>query len=112
MAITWTENADSRQNLGDSGIVQVNTATFGFSDYPSGGYPVYAGAFGLSYITSLIPTAYSGTALGLLFEYQKPAVQGPAATNPGFLRLYSGNTEVSASNNILNATVDFLAFGY
>ena len=36
MSITWTEDADSRQNLGDSGILQQNTATFGFSDYPAG----------------------------------------------------------------------------
>ena len=112
MAITWTEDADSRQNLGISGIMQQNTATFGFSDYPVGGYPVYASAFGLSHIRSIIPCGYSGSALGLQFQYQKPAVSGPASSNPGFLRLYSGATEVSASNNINNSTVDLLAYGW
>lgn len=112
MAITWSEDADSRQNLGISGIIQQNTASFSLSDYPVGGYPVYAGAFGMSHIRSLIPCGYTGSALGLLFEYQKPAVSGPAATNPGFLRLYNGGTEVSASNNIIGATVDLLAFGW
>ncbi len=112
MAITWTENADSRQNLGPSGIIQQNLATFGFSDYPTGGYPIYASAFGMSSIRALIPCGYTGAALGLLFEYQKPAVAGPAASNPGYLRLYNGGTEVSASNNISGGTADFIAFGY
>lgn len=112
MSITWTEDADSRQNLGISGIQQQNSAAFSLSDYPSGGYPVYASAFGLSHIRSLIPVAYTGTALGLVFQYQKPAISGPAATNPGFIRVWNGSTEVSVSNNIIGGTVDFRASGY
>ncbi len=114
----WIEDADSRQNLGPSGIIQKNTAQFSLSDYPSGGYPVYAAAFGLSQIRSLIPCGYTGSAAGYVFQYEKPAVSGPASSNPGYLKIFEQNgttgplIEVSASNNINGATADFLAFGY
>lgn len=123
MAITWTEDADSRQNLGISGILQQNSAAFGASDYAKGGYPVYASAFGLSHIRSLIPCAYSaygpGTPGGYVWQYIKPAVSGPAATNPGFLVALEQNAsasnslaEVAAGTNFNGGTLDALAFGY
>jgi|FreactTroBogLake_1042271.scaffolds.fasta_scaffold16914_2 hypothetical protein len=126
MAITWTEDADSRQNLGPSGIIQQNTAAFSVSDYPGlPGYPVYASAFGMSHIRGLIPIAYSsleniaGTPGGYVWQYFKPAVSGPAATNPGYLvpLEQSGVTgalvPVTGSNvNFSGGTVDFVAYGW
>lgn len=122
MAITWIEGADSRQNLGDSGIIQQNTATFSASDYVPGGYPVYAGAFGLSSIRGLWPVSYSANGAGFpggyVWEYIKPAVAGPAATNPGYLKAFQQNgstgplVEVSVSSNFAGGNADFIAFGY
>ena len=120
MAIIWTEDADSRQNTGPSGIQQQNGASFGASDYVPGGYPVYASAFGLSHIRALIPCAYTGTAGAYTWAYIKPAISGPSATNPGYLKVYgdggptSGapSVEVSASTNFQSSTVDFMAYGY
>lgn len=119
MAITWTEDADSRRNLGDSSIQQVNTAAFGVSDYVLGGYSVVPGSFGMSHIRGLIPIAYTGNTGSVTWAYQKPAVAGPAASNPGFLKAYGDGgptvgavaTEVSASSNF-TGVVDFLADGW
>jgi hypothetical protein len=122
MSITWTEDAESRQNLGMSGIIQQNTAVFSASDYVKGGYPVYASYFGLSHIRSLIPCGYAqsgpGTPASVEWKYIKPAVSGPSATNPGFLIALepgaSNSTlvEVSASTNFSVGNLDCLAYGY
>lgn len=122
MSITWTENAESRQNLGMSGVIQQNTASFSASDYVKGGYPVYAGAFGLSEVRSLIPAAYSaygpGTPAGVVWRYITPNPGGNSFTNPGFLvALEPGASnaafvEVSASSNFSAGNVKFLAYGY
>lgn len=122
MAITWQEDADSRQHTGPSGINQQNAASFGASDYIQGGYPVYASAFGLSHIRALIPCAYSasgtGTGAGYEWRYIKPLVSGPAVSNPGFLKAFQQNgttgglVEASASSNFSAGTIDFMCFGY
>ena len=124
MSITWTEDADSRQNLGPSGIIQQNTATFSVSDYQVGGYPIYASAFGMSHIRSLIPCGYgggigAGYPAGYVWQYLKPAVAGPASSNPGYLIALEQNgltgslAQVSASNaNFAGGSLDLLAFGY
>lgn len=125
MAITWTEGADSRQNLGPSGIMQVNKASFSVSDYPVGGYPIYPSAFGLSHITFLIPVGYGGGGVGAgypagyVWQYLKPLIEGPANSNPGFLIALEQNgltgslVPVSASNaNFAAGSLDLCAFGY
>ena len=46
-------------------------------------------------------------------EYIKPAVSGPAATNPGFLGLERRASKLAGiGTNINGATVDVLAFGF
>ena len=123
MSITWTEDADSRQNLGIGGIIQQNKAAFSVSDYQVGGYPVYASAFGMSHIHGLFPVAYSGSGAGTpggyVWQYIKPAVEGPAATNPGYLIALEQDAQtgslvpVTGSNtNFAAGTLDLLCFGY
>lgn len=124
MAITWSEDADSRQNLGIGGIIQQNTASFGVSDYQVGGYPIYASAFGMSHIRSLIPCGYGGGVgagypAGYVWQYLKPAISGPSATNPGYLIALEQNgasgslVPVTGSNtNFGGGTLDLLCFGY
>jgi|SRR5579863_2056645 len=114
MAIIWTEAADSRQNLGPSGIIQENVANFGASDYPAGGYPTPPAAFGMGRIRALIPCAYTGAALGYVWEYDN-------TIQPiGRLRVYQQNGTTgalveTASNTDFSASggsVRLLAFGY
>ena len=119
MSITWTNDGDGRSNLGPSVILQAARASFGASDYVPGGYPVYAGAFGLSTLRGLIPLAYQGTTSGYVWEYIRPTIAGPAVSNPGYLKVYGSGassggvlTEVSASSNFSGGTADFAAYGY
>ena len=117
MSITWTENAESRAMLAPSVQMQQNLASFGASDYVAGGYPVYPSAFGLSTIRALIPTGFSSSAAGtpgsVIWEPIKPAISGPAASNPWYLKALNDTlAEVSASNNISGGTMDWLAMGY
>lgn len=112
--LNWTEDADSRQQTGPSGLWQKNTATFNLSDYPTGGYPVTPAAFGLSRIRSLILGSATGAALGYLWEYdnsQQPvgylkAMGQTAATGP--LVETASNTDFSANGG----SIGLLAFGY
>jgi hypothetical protein len=124
VALTWTEDGDSRQDLGNSGIIQQNSATFSVSDYPGlPGYPVYASAFGMSHIRGLWPIAYTALGAGFpggyVWQYVKPAVSGPAATNPGYLVPLEQNAQtgslvpVTGSNtNFAGGGIDFLAYGW
>lgn len=113
MSITWTEDADSRQNLGPAGIAQQNKATFNVSDYPNGGYPVPPANFGLSRLRSLIPCAYTGAARGYVWEYDN-------TNNPGVLRVYAQNgtdgplveTASNTDFSAQNGSVTLLAYGY
>lgn len=120
MSITWTENAESRAMLAPSVIKQQNKATFGASDYVTGGYAVYPAAFGLSAIRSLIPTGFTSTALGSPGSQQwvavEPAVSGPAASNPWFIKAgYFGSggfTETASNTNFGVGGMDWEASGY
>ena len=112
--LTWTEDADSRQDLGPSGIIQKNTATFNLSDYPMGGYPIDPHAFGMARIRSLIPCGMTGAARGWEWEYnnsQQPIghlqAYGQNATT-GPLVETASNTDFSANGG----TLSLLAFGY
>jgi hypothetical protein len=96
------------------------------SDYPgSPGYPVFASAFGMSHLRGLIPLAYSalggilGSPGGYVWQYIKPVLSGPAASNPGFLVALeqsgvSGSlVPVTGSNtNFAGGTIDFFGYGW
>jgi hypothetical protein len=122
MAITWTENAESRAMLAPSVQMQQNLATFGASDYATGGYAVYPSAFGLSAIRALIPVAFSATAAGTpggyVWQAVKPSTAGPAATNPWYLRAMRQTAatgplvETASNTDFSGGTADFLAIGY
>lgn len=105
MAITWTEDADSRQNLGPSGIIQSNTATFAANDYPAGGYPVVAAAFGMGRLRGMCAIAETGGALGYNWVFD-------SASNT--LLAYNGITQAAAGTDFSNngGSVKMLAFGY
>lgn len=103
MAISWVEDADSRQNLGPSGIEQEDVASFGLSDYATGGYAVAANAFGLARIRSLVPCGFTGTTEGYTWLYD---------TATGKLKAYNGTNEVGANTNFSGGTVRCRAKGY
>lgn len=117
MSITWTMNNESRAMLAPSVIIQQAKASFGASDYVTGGYPVYPSAFGLSAIRALVPVAFSSIATGtpgsVIWEAIQPTIFGPAASNPWYLKALSAlGTETASNTNIGGGTVDFLACGY
>lgn len=122
MALTWTLINDSRSNFGPSAIAQPAVASFGASDYVSGGYPVYAGQFGLTALLGVIPVGYSkvgsGAPGGYVWKYVTPAVAGPAASNPGFLvaQQQNGTTgplvETASNTNFAGGTISVIAYGY
>jgi hypothetical protein len=117
MSITWTENSGSRAMLGPDVQMQQNVASFGASDYVAGGYPVYPSAFGLSSIRALIPVGFSSSAAGApgsaIWEAIKPAVAGPAASNPWYLKALTDVLADTASNtNFAGGTMEWMAIGY
>lgn len=106
MPIIWTENADSRQNLGPSGIVQLNSAAFAASDYVTGGYPIAPAAFGLGRITGLFVAGQTGTTEGYIWAYD-------TSTNPGQLKaLTAAGTQTAAGTNFAAGTLTLMAYGY
>lgn len=119
MSISWTINNDARADLGPENIIQKSTASFGSSDYVQGGYPVYPANFGLSAIRGLIPCSFSATGAGTPGGYEwvpvAPAVAGPAASNPWFLKsMQTGAppTETASNTNFSGGTLGVIAFGY
>lgn len=117
MSITWTINGESRAMLGPSVIMQQNKASFGASDYVTGGYPVFPKSFGLAAIRSLIPVSFSGFAAGqpgsALWEAISPAVSGPADSNPWHIVALTDVFAESASNtNFAAGTMSWEAKGF
>lgn len=114
MALTWKEDADSRQDLGMSGIIQCNVASFAASDYVTGGYPVAPSAFAFGYLRGLIQLAFTGTAYLYSFKYNAAtgklqafeAITGAASGDPAV------ETEVPAGTDLSGGTVTFLAYGF
>jgi|SRR5882762_814457 len=106
MAITWTEDADSRQVLGPSGIVQVNIANFASSDYVTGGYPILPIAFGLARIRGAWSVGSTAPAQGYRWEFD-------SSTTPPRLKAMTGiNVEAAAGTNLAPGTVRIMAYGY
>lgn len=67
MALTFVEGADSRQNLGFSGIIQVNTVQPASADYVTGGYLINPASFGLGEIHGMWCIGQAGAALATTF---------------------------------------------
>lgn len=111
MAITWTEDSDSRVNLGPGSIQQQNTAAFGASDYVTGGYFVNPPAFGLARIRGVVVVGQTGNALGYLFEYNPSAsnlIAYQQSASNGFFAQTASNTDFSGNGGSLRV----LAFGF
>lgn len=111
MAITWTEDTDSRVNLGPGAIQQQNTATFGASDYVTGGYLVLPAAFGLARIRGAIVVGQNGNALGYDWQYNSSAsnlIPYQQSASNGPLVQTASNTDFSGNGGSLKV----LAFGF
>jgi hypothetical protein len=114
MAITWTEDADSRQNLGPSNISQCNAANFASSDYTTGGYTVNPQAFGLARLRGLWLVGAMGTVANPANNgYNWVLNKYSATTSPAYkLQAFtSGGTEASASTDFSGLTLTFKAEG-
>lgn len=111
MSITWTTQADSRQNLGFSGIIQPMRMTFGASDYLTGGYAVTPGQFGFGRIHGLWVIAQAGTALATTVELRYNRTSGKIQAFGGAA---SGIALAEVANGFdLSAfTFDIIVFGY
>lgn len=68
MSVTYVEGADSRQNLGFSGIIQANNLSFTASDYTTGGYTINPANWGLGHIHGMWTIAQAGTNLATTVE--------------------------------------------
>lgn len=111
MSIIWTEDADSRAMLGPGVEMQQNTATFGASDYVTGGYPVPPNAFGLSRIRGVAVVGRTGNALGYDWQYNPSAssiIPYQQSASNGPLVQSASNTDFSGNSGSLRV----LAFGY
>lgn len=109
MAITWTENADSRVNLGPNVAEQESIASFATSDYTTGGYAVAAGWFGMGRIRSMVQVATTVPALGVVWQFD--------TTNKKLLAYWSGASgtallQVPASTDLSGTRVTFRASGF
>lgn len=108
MAITWTEDTDSRVNLGFSSIQQENTATFATSDYTTGGYSINANSFGLGRVRSMWQTGTTAPALGVVWQFDK--------TNKKLLAYWVGSAgqlaQVTNGTDLSAAQVTFKAEGF
>lgn len=123
MALTITEGADSRQDLGFSLIVQFNKLQPAASDYPAGGYPLYSSAgsannagqpFGMAYLHGVVPVAFTGTAIDYIWQFNKTTgklqVFGISVATAG-ATIYT-LTEVAANTDLSGGSVTVWALGF
>lgn len=108
MAITFTELADTRQNLGFSSIEQINTATFGSSDYVEGGYLVNPSAFGFGLTYGMVVigqtyTTWTSPASSYFWEYD---------TTTSKLQAFQGTGEAANQTNFFGLTLTILGKGF
>lgn len=119
MALSYVEGADSRQNLGMSGIIQHDVVTPAASDYPTGGYPINPQNWGMGVIHGLIPIAHTGTAATYVWVYVPAASGSVTPAYSGNLFVYETGAAVSgplaqvaAATDLSGGTVKLLAFGF
>lgn len=114
MSITWTEDGDSRVDLGPSCIQQVNLANFSASDYSTGGYPVNPQAFGLARLRGAWLVGVAGTAVATVGGYDWVLDRtGATSTPPTWkLRAFStGTVEASTGTDFSGLTLSIKAEG-
>lgn len=115
MAATFTEVADSRQNLGMSGILAVVNVSFAATDYPTGGYPlVPANVGGMSRIIGATVIGLTSTALGWNWQ-----VNSATSTTTKTLIAYGTGAaagavgqQAAAATDFSGGTVRLLVYGY
>ena len=121
MALTQVEAADSRQNLGFSGIIQKNTLTPAAADYPTGGYPINPQNWGMGVIHGLIQLGLTGTASQYVWQYVPAAPGAQTTTYSGNLMVFESAAnadaaiplaQVPAGTDLSGGTALFLAFGF
>lgn len=104
MAITWTEDPDSRVNLGFSTIQQCNNATFASSDYTTGGYTVNPNAFGLGRIRGVWEVSTVTPPLGVVWKFNRTTNKLAAYWSAGsatFLAEVANGTDLSTGGAVL-----------
>src|SRR5271165_4977422 len=122
MALTHTEAADSRQNLGFSGIIQKNTVQPAAADYPTGGYPINPQNWGMGVIHGLMQLGLTGTASQYVWQYVPAALGAQTPTYSGNLFVYQTLSavagtpaplvQVPANTDLSGGSASFLAFGF
>lgn len=111
MAITWTEDADSRCHLGPSVAQQCNIATFAASDYPTGGYTINPASFGMGRIRGMWQVAsQTGTPLGVVWQFNKATNKLQAFWTGAVVS--TALAEVTATTDFSGTTVMFKAEGF
>ena len=113
MALTFIEDAESRQNLGFSGIIQQNKATPASDDYPTGGYLINPQNWGLGFIRGLLIMGMTGTAPDYIWQYVPAAATSVTSTYSGNLFAYSAlGTQVAAATDLSGGSLLLLAYGF
>jgi len=107
-----------------SSIIQENIITPAASDYPTGGYPMYAGSgsapnnagqqWGFGALRGVIAIGFTGTAINYIWHYNKTTsklqVFGISVATAG-ATIYT-LTEVAASTDLSGGTVSLLGWGF
>jgi hypothetical protein len=108
--MTQTEGGDSRQNLGFSGIIQVNKMQPSLSDYPVGGYSISPSAFGMGELHGMWLIGQGGTASNYLWKWNKSTsslqVYGSGASAGATLQ------EIAVGTDLSSGQYYFLGFGF
>lgn len=121
MALTYTEAADSRQNLGFSGIIQKDTLQPAAADYPEGGYPINPQNWGMGALHGLVQIGLTGTAAEYVWQYVPAAPGAATSTYSGNLKVMQSAAnadaatplvEVPAATDLSGGSAMFLAFGF
>ena len=112
MSVTYVEGADSRQNLGFSGIIQVNKLNFTASDYVTGGYVINPANWGMGEIHGMWLIAQAGTSLTTTYVlvYNKTSSKLQAFVTAGTVSLPL--TEAANGADLSSFTFYVMAFGF
>jgi hypothetical protein len=114
MALSFTEDAESRAHLGFSNIQQTNVATPAVSDYPTGGYPINPQNWGLGLIRGLLVVGYTGTATNYAWLFIPAAANLITNTYAGnlYVAALSTGAQVAAGTDLSGGTVKLKADGF
>lgn len=108
--LSITEGADSRQNLGFSGIIQIGKLQPSLSDYPVGGYPIAPSAFGMARLHGMWLIGVNGGASNYLWQWQHDTnTLKVFGTGGGAGQQFN---EIAANTNLQPGTYYFIGFGF